>query len=494
MQNIERMDNFISPVELDIYLDEVPTQATGLVTSDNTQPDADGTITIGSHTYVFKSALTGAAEEVLIQTNADTTLGNLRTLINSGRAAAAAAGVLTSDETNPAVDDTVTIGGVEYYFAEALNEAPATATLTSDETQPAAGDTVTIGDYVYTFIESLTSINRYGQTEHAAPFNILIGADADETLGNLVAAVNGDAGEGTKYAFNTPAHPRVQAAAVSSHATIMSCREIGDLTYLGTEITKGETSSHLDWDGSGSIFTGGEQSVANEIVIGATADDTLQNLADAINNGGDGVGSSLATVAHPDVSSSNVAAHAITVTARETGIAGNSIDKAEGSDHLDWDGAGAVLTGGVDETEANDQATCGAVDTGAHTVLITAVPAGYSGNAVVFTESATHISISGSGTLGGTTPGSNTTGTSDAIGQGGRVQSITVTIPQLTGTPTLTIKVLDASGDLVYSVGTIAENATTRTAVDLVVSPTDKIQLLASAGVENDDPVKVHLR
>jgi hypothetical protein len=73
-------------------------------------------------------------------------------------------------------------------------------------TLPTDGDTVTVGTTdgvtpaVYKFVSSLSD-----------PFDVLIGTDADETLDNLVAAINADAGAGTIYGTGTTSNADVSA-------------------------------------------------------------------------------------------------------------------------------------------------------------------------------------------------------------------------------------------------------------------------------------------
>lgn len=84
---------------------------------------------------------------------------------------------------------------------------------------------------------------------------------------------------------------------------------------------------------------------------GTTADTTLANLVAAINGSGTpGTEYFEGTVAHTDVTASEVASHAITLTAKVKGVAGNDIAKDETDSHLDFDGDGEVFTGGVDGT------------------------------------------------------------------------------------------------------------------------------------------------
>ncbi len=63
------------------------------------------------------------------------------------------------------------------------------------------GDNFTIGDQVY-----------FLRTEPTLPYEIDIGASAAATAGNVVAAINGGAGEGTAYGTGTLPHPDVSAA------------------------------------------------------------------------------------------------------------------------------------------------------------------------------------------------------------------------------------------------------------------------------------------
>jgi len=86
---------------------------------------------------------------------------------------------------------------------------------------------------------------------------------------------------------------------------------------------------------------------AYEVVLGANAAETMLNLFHAINGTGDRRNYNESTVAHPDVTAVLTSTYVITVTAKVAGTAGNSIAKAEDDGHLDWDGAGAALTGGL---------------------------------------------------------------------------------------------------------------------------------------------------
>jgi len=208
-------------------------------------------------------------------------------------------------------------------------------------------DTVTIGKWsdtprVYTFKTTLVA---------GIPYQIKIGVDADTTLANLVAAINGDSGSGTKYTAGTPVHPTVSAGAVGSNATILTAKTSGmhgDLNVLKTSAPSTRLSL------SGAFMTGGVDAVANE-VLRVTDDDTcLANLDKAIRGAGtEGTDYSTGTVAHSLVTSA-VVANVLTVTAKSFGVAANALATLAGTtpdSHQDWLGTtlgGAGATAGVD--------------------------------------------------------------------------------------------------------------------------------------------------
>ena len=77
--------------------------------------------------------------------------------------------------------------------------------------------------------------------------------------------------------------------------------------------------------------------IANEIKIGADADGSLTNLKHAINGTGAPLTNySVGTNINTQVSSSDVAAHALTITALNPGFAGNQIISTEDDSHLSW--------------------------------------------------------------------------------------------------------------------------------------------------------------
>ena len=133
----------------------------------------------------------------------------------------------------------------------------ASATLTSDETQPSVDETVTIGtgdnERVYRFKSTML-----------AAYDVKIGADADLTLANLVLAINGTGEAGTNYFAGTLAHPDVTAADVAAHATVVTAKVKG---VVGNAIAKAEDSAHLDWDGAGAVFTSGAEGSTFDLTV-----------------------------------------------------------------------------------------------------------------------------------------------------------------------------------------------------------------------------------
>lgn len=131
--------------------------------------------------------------------------------------------------------------------------APA-STLTSDNTELADGDTVTINNRVYRFKDTPSQINDIKRD----------GTTADTTLGNLVKAINGQGTPGTEYYLGTPVNSHVTAAAVSSHATVITSRD----TNANGDIPTTTTASHLSW--TGTTLKAGTAEVAGIIAANLT--------------------------------------------------------------------------------------------------------------------------------------------------------------------------------------------------------------------------------
>lgn len=90
-------------------------KATGVLTSSGVFQNNE-TVTIGDRTYTFKTALTGAANEVLIGVNAAASLDNLKAAINGDAGAGSTYGTGTQPHSNvTATTNTDTAQTVEFF-------------------------------------------------------------------------------------------------------------------------------------------------------------------------------------------------------------------------------------------------------------------------------------------------------------------------------------------------------------------------------------------
>jgi len=331
--------------------------ASGTITSDNTNPDAAGTITIGSVTYKFVSSLVDA-NDVLIGATADDTLANLRAAINglagagttygSGTVAntqAQAGAVNTGAHTLPITAVTAGTAGNSIVFTESATHITVSGAGTL--AGGAAAETITIGSKTYTFKTSLSSSNQ-----------VLIGADANATLTNLRAAINGLSGAGTLYGSGTTANTDITAGSVNTGAHTLPLTAI-TAGEAGNALATTETSAHLSFGAA--TLTGGNNgpitSTAAQVATAINNDSIANQLVSAANaaaNDGTGVVTALSQTAL-----SGGAGGAIASTADEikTAIAGDTEANAlvAAADHSGNDGSGVVtamaataLAGGAD--------------------------------------------------------------------------------------------------------------------------------------------------
>lgn len=123
----------------------------------------------------------------------------------------------------------------------------ATATLTSNNTNVSAGDTVTIGTKVYTFRVALTPTEG----------EVLIGADADASLLNLIRAINHSGTPDTDYKCAAANADVTAATSVTSHAFAVSSIVVPGLS--GNEIAISKSAVTLTWSPSTTFLTLGVQ-------------------------------------------------------------------------------------------------------------------------------------------------------------------------------------------------------------------------------------------
>lgn len=130
-------------------------------------------------------------------------------------------------------DDT----GVEAPYIAASNVLTLTANF-------ANGETVSVDGTTYT-MESVFSDTAD---------SVLIGADANESIDNLVAAINGDAGEGTLYGTGTTASANTSANNIDNDQLKVSADTPGT---AGNAIVIGETAANASWASGATTLVGG---------------------------------------------------------------------------------------------------------------------------------------------------------------------------------------------------------------------------------------------
>lgn len=116
-------------------------------------------------------------------------------------------------------------------------------TLTSNNTNVADGVTVTLTDP----ISGTTEVYTFRTTLGTAEGDVLIGADADASLLNLIRAINHSGTAGTDY-FKAAASVLVTAAtSVTAHAFLLTAIRGGT---GGNSLTAADSSATLTWTGA----------------------------------------------------------------------------------------------------------------------------------------------------------------------------------------------------------------------------------------------------
>ena len=218
------------------------------------------------------------------------------------------------------------------------------ASILSASAQVSNADTVTLDAKTYTFQTTLTNVDG----------NVHIGATARDSLLNLFNAVNLGAGAGTDYATAMTLHPTVEALDNGGASIEIKAKTAGT---GGNTIATTETSTSLSFpdttlDGGtdARVYTfvtslSAGPNVADEVLVGATASDSIDNLVQAINKGTDiGILYSFGTTANTEITAAAGAGDTMDVASLVSGTVSNQIVTTETMTNGSW--GGALLTGG----------------------------------------------------------------------------------------------------------------------------------------------------
>ena len=238
-----------------------------------------------------------------------------------------ASGILTATDFTDA--ETIVIDTKTYTLQDTLTDvdgnifitglAEATALLTVSG-QPADTNTVTVNGKVYTFQTTLTNVDG----------NVLIGATVNDSIFNLMSAINLDAGAGTLYAALTTLHSTFYVGLTALPNMTVRHKIAGK---VGNGKAMATTVGAWSWSGNSA---GGTTDV----------DETLINIQNAIELGA-GAGSLYAAsmTEHPTVEPKAITLSTLEVEAKTAGTAGNSIATTETGAGMSW--SAANLAGGT---------------------------------------------------------------------------------------------------------------------------------------------------
>jgi len=252
------------------------------------------TATIGSTTYIFKTALSAGptvAYEVLIGGSDAVALDNLKLAINLG------AGIGTNYSTgtvaHPSVVATtntdttqMVVARVTGTTANTLATTSVGGTLTWADTTlgggtgasnpGVVGDTVTVGSATYRIVDVLSQTNGAS----AVANEVLYGGSDAIALDNLKLAINGTGTPGTEYATGTTQPSQAVNASTNTNTTqvveantagvagdgICACSATGGFSFSSANLTGGV---------NGTVGVKGQQYVGTSYVYTAIADNTI---------------------------------------------------------------------------------------------------------------------------------------------------------------------------------------------------------------------------
>ena len=365
-------------------------------------PAENEQVQIGDVTYEF-TATPNSPYDVLIGASASDTIDNLIAAITggAGEGTAYGTGTLAHPDVNVAAGDgdtmiatAVAIGGVGNAIAVADDMANPGNVWDGDYLDGGFDtETVFIGGTMYTF-----------KTAVAEAYDVKIGANASDTLDNLIAAIMGGAGEGDVYGTGTEAHPDVTAAAGDGDTMVVTAKVAGTSgNLIGTfknSLVAAWGAEHLVNGADRETVLIGEKTytfqgtltdVDGNVVIGADAAATLTNLIAAITLGTRQTpATGTLTLGANAANGNNVVLGAKTYTFTNPFVDAENNVAVGGNASESLDNLIAAITGGAGEgtaygtgTTANAEATAVAGD--GDTLVATAITPGLAGNTIAST-------------------------------------------------------------------------------------------------------------
>ncbi len=380
-------------------------------------PAENEQVQIGDVTYEF-TATPNSPYDVLIGASASDTIDNLIAAITGGdgEGTAYGTGTVAHADVNVAAGngDTMicianTIGAVGNSIAVA--ESMANAGNVWDGAHLDGGfdtETVIIGSTMYTF-----------KTAVANAYDVKIAANASDTIDNLIAAIMAGAGAGDKYGTGTEAHPDVTAAAGDGDTMVVTAKVAGASgNLIGTfknslvaawgaeHLVNGADRETVLIGAKTYVFQGTLSDFDGNVVIGASASATLDNLIAAITLGTRQTPATGTLTLVGNATDGNVVVLGSTTYTFKSPFVDAANNVAVGSDAGEsCDNLIAAIMGGEGEgtaygtgTVANAQAT--AVAGAGDTMVATAITLGLAGNTVTSTTNIAGASWTAA-TLGG---------------------------------------------------------------------------------------------
>jgi len=301
-------------------LTETGVKASGTLTATG-QPSANDTVSIGTagseKVYTFKSALTGAANEVLISAvNASGTLDNLIAAINGAAGAGATYGTGTVAHTEVTAiagdGDTVTVTAKAY---------------------GTVGNAITSTCPVGTAL-SFGNVALVGGVNPAADYDVYAQGSATNAAVNLTAAIMASGTNETDYWGIEPAATHDTCASTSIGSGIIQVQALTAGTD-GNLIPIAETLSNASskWEGDAVYLSGGYAGTATLDVIDTTTDYTVTRqdsfivIGTSSADNGDLITLPAATGTNRQIIISNQTAYTVTVNT-------NSTETINGTDNL----------------------------------------------------------------------------------------------------------------------------------------------------------------